>query len=124
MSQPITFADLLKLATVVSSISGLSMLLVNSSGELQKCSISPLLNQQTIVTDVDEFLSTGVYRLGEATANFPYSSASGSMLFHLRWDNNAHFQIVFCYQKSSIIFRVAKNQVWQTWKQVTLTALS
>lgn len=124
MSLTKTLTDKLKSAPIATSLSGLSILLVNALGELVRLKETPLIIWGSKMMDMNEFVSSGIYKLDSNTINSPVGNSQGSIVLHLQWDSNAYYQLMFCYQDLTLLFRGAKTKIWRPWKRVDMTDFS
>ncbi|MDE6009841.1 MAG: pyocin knob domain-containing protein [Muribaculaceae bacterium] len=126
MSETTTLADVLKSAPAATEISGLSMLCVNSSGELRKPDarslLVPLYTTRTDVVNMDELLTPGIYSTGGATlkSTLPAESGWNGCLVEVFSRGSYTFQRI-TNNSCSMAIRVRISSGWSAWKIFTGT---
>ena len=124
MSATKPLADILKVVSTATSLSGLSMLCVNSSGILSKsCQICPI--PETPYCEDADLATRGWTRTKTSTLNLP-ASGNGGFLLTLQYDGVARTQIFFAWHPG-IYTRIhtsgASVDRWKDWMKVSLIAV-
>lgn len=121
MSGVTKLADKLKSAPTVTSLSGLSIPCVSSSGELQKTfQVVPSVNTP-ICSDAND-ASPGWMRTNPGTVNIPVSG-TGSFLLTLQYDTVARIQFFFRWLSIPAIWARQHSSgsavdKWGNWTQI------
>lgn len=124
MSDVKKLADKLKSAPTATSLSGLSMLCVDSLGALQKSlNVSPI-PQTPDCLDANQ-ASPGWMRTRSATANLP-ENGIGGFLLTLQYDTVARSQIFFCWYPISVFIRMHTSNggsgQWLDWMKLAFAS--
>lgn len=122
MMDTTTLAAVLKAVQTASSVSGLSTLLLNSSGELAKMGamlIQPNYMTFTDLNDVRDWLITKIDTLSKPVENAPVK-ASGLILISF----GTYHIILRAGEGGKIYFRAHTDSTgWQPWKTVSMAIL-
>lgn len=125
MSEPITLADLLKSVPTASSLSALSMLCVNTQGELQKMIVQSfaeaiakyLFNPLVTVTNIDTMTTSGIYKVASFTIQGTLPDIEHANYGHLIvLARDTTVQQVFINRRGiALRFKVIGSD-WEDWK--------
>lgn len=120
MSEAMPLSDVLKSAPTASSLSGLSMLCVNSSGILyQSYHVTPTRLTPSCKDANDA--PPGWSRTNQNTLNLPASGVGGYLLT-LQYDTVAKMQLFFCWKNPPLVYAryhssppVQEEAEWKGW---------
>ena len=125
MSQPITFADIMKAVDKVTSLSNQSMLLVNSSGNLSKSdsNFTPLMLTKIWTTgDLNDLTVTGLYMFFGQWKHRPSGvNTAGAVLLVTSHSTGYVSQILIAISWQSgkgIYYRSMEPDGWKDWYKV------
>ena len=123
MSLPITLQNVFAAAPTVTSLSNLSMLCVNSSGELQKNATAFPAPNTPSCTDANS-APPGFSRTLDQTVNLP-KNGLGGFLLTLQYDQVAASQMFFCWEVSALLEIFTRkrrstptDKSWTPWHQM------
>ena len=103
-----TLTALLKAVQTATSLSGLSTLFVNGSGELAKMGATSLIQNFGIIRDLDQVLPTGFYQVGyPLTGTLPGSMGPGALTYSmfLSWTPHSDYSI-------QVFFRATAAEIY------------
>ncbi len=121
MSEAYPLSELFKNAPTATSLSDLSMLFANISGELLSWEASKLLPVLGPMDNLDDITDTSLRRLTVGAANCPVQS-NGSFCLTLHHSKSYAFQVVMSILEAKIVFRTKAQGTWYGWYQITASA--
>ena len=118
-----TLTALLKAVQTASSVSGLSTLFVNGSGELAKMGATSLIQNFGIIRDLDQVLPTGFYQIGyPLTGTLPGNVSSGGLTYSmiLSWTpiSDYSIQVFFRATAAEIYLRNYIKGTFTVWHKL------
>lgn len=123
MIEAILLSDFLKNLPVATSNSGLSMLCVNSLGDLQKHQTAIPSSNCPLCLDADA-APVGFSKTIPSTVNLPDgANGNGGFIFTMDYDGGAKIQTFFRYSAGAALYlrrRVSGsvNDGWDVWKRL------
>lgn len=122
MSAPMTMPDFLKSVPTAASLSGLSVLLVNGSGEPHRASATSFTKRLN-VSDLDlnamgSEPGVSILVTSDTTLNLPPGESFGFVI-NVVFSEPHVFQVFFTFTTPSRIYTRCKDKgVWKAWRQL------
>ncbi|MDE6278302.1 MAG: pyocin knob domain-containing protein [Muribaculaceae bacterium] len=124
MSGLTPLADILKAVQTASSLSGLSMLLLSSSGELLKKGVASFVTMNGTTLDANNATTFGFWTVGNRMLNGPSKltpNTSDRILYLGGSDVYGVQMYVPLHLQHGIFFRSVMSRTWGGWRKLTLS---